>query len=129
MLCAVCTVHVEMRSTSFMVEPQNQSRWFVSGLASDILSGLASKPIATVSPSLALKLVVGFWVEPQNKGGGGFPGLGLKTGSNSLMIYALKSPRQFLGLRLKTKQAMVCRSCYKTDGRVTVWNTRRDLAT
>jgi hypothetical protein len=34
MLCAVCTVHVEMRSTSFMVEPQNQSRWFVSGLAS-----------------------------------------------------------------------------------------------
>jgi hypothetical protein len=36
--CVVCTVHVEMRSTSFLVEPQNQ-------------------------------------------GGGGFPGLGLKTGS------------------------------------------------
>jgi hypothetical protein len=32
--CAVCTVHVEMRSVSFLVEPQNQGRWFVSGLAS-----------------------------------------------------------------------------------------------
>jgi hypothetical protein len=30
---------------------------------------------------LASKLVVGFLVEPQNQGGGGFPGLGLKTGS------------------------------------------------
>jgi hypothetical protein len=30
---------------------------------------------------LASKLVVGFLVEPQNQGGGGFPSLGLKTGS------------------------------------------------
>jgi hypothetical protein len=47
-LCAVCTVHVEKRNTSFLVEPQNQGRWFVSGLASKppgrFLSGLASKP-------------------------------------------------------------------------------------
>jgi hypothetical protein len=33
-LCAVCTVHVETRSASFLVEPQNQGRWFLSGLAS-----------------------------------------------------------------------------------------------
>jgi hypothetical protein len=32
-LCAVCTVHVEMRSAGFLVEPQNQVRQFVSGLA------------------------------------------------------------------------------------------------
>jgi hypothetical protein len=32
--CAVCTVHVETRSTSFLVEPQNQGRRFVSGLVS-----------------------------------------------------------------------------------------------
>jgi hypothetical protein len=32
--CAVCTMHVEMRSANFLVEPQNQGRWFVSGLAS-----------------------------------------------------------------------------------------------
>jgi hypothetical protein len=32
--CAVCTVHVQMRSSGFLVEPQNQGRWFVSGLAS-----------------------------------------------------------------------------------------------
>jgi hypothetical protein len=40
--------------------------------------GLASKSVVTVSPSLASKLEVGFLVEPQNKGGGGFPSLGLK---------------------------------------------------
>jgi hypothetical protein len=32
--CVVCTVHVEMRSVGFLVEPQNQGRRFVSGLAS-----------------------------------------------------------------------------------------------
>jgi hypothetical protein len=29
---------------------------------------------------------VGFLVEPQNQGGGGFPGLGLKTSSSGLVI-------------------------------------------
>jgi hypothetical protein len=46
-----------------------------------VFSSLASKLVATVSPSLASKLVVGFLVEPQNQVGGGFSGLGLKTGS------------------------------------------------
>jgi hypothetical protein len=32
--CAVCTWHVEKKSASFLVEPQNQGRRFVSGLAS-----------------------------------------------------------------------------------------------
>jgi hypothetical protein len=32
----------------------------------------------------------GFLVEPQNQGGGGFPGLGLKTGSSSLVIWGVK---------------------------------------
>jgi hypothetical protein len=32
--CAICTVHVEMMSVGFLVEPQNQGRRFVSGLAS-----------------------------------------------------------------------------------------------
>jgi hypothetical protein len=96
--CAVCTVHVEMRSAGFLVEPQNQGRRFMSGLASKplgrFLTGLASKPVAivfaglaskpvatvlssltsklvaTVSPGLASKLVVGFLVEPQIQGGG-----------------------------------------------------------
>jgi hypothetical protein len=68
-----------------------------AGLASKpvatVSSGLALKPAATVFTSLASKLVVtvfsgltakpivGFLVEPQNQGGGGFLGLGLKTGS------------------------------------------------
>jgi hypothetical protein len=33
-LCAVCTVHMETRSTGFLVEAQNQGRWLVSCLAS-----------------------------------------------------------------------------------------------
>jgi hypothetical protein len=32
--CAVCTWHMETRSAGFLVEPQNQGRQFVSGLAS-----------------------------------------------------------------------------------------------
>jgi hypothetical protein len=60
------------------------------GLASKrvvtVFSSLASKLVATVSPGLASKPAVGFLVEPQNHGGGGFPGLGLKTGSFGLVI-------------------------------------------
>jgi hypothetical protein len=68
-----------------------------------VFSSLTSKLVATVSPGLASKLAVGFLVEPQNKGGGGFPGLGFKTDSSGLVIWASKSPRWFLGLGLKTK--------------------------
>jgi hypothetical protein len=59
--------------------------------AATVFSRLASKLVATVSPGLASKPAVGFLVEPQNKGGGGFPGLGLKTGSSGLVIWASKS--------------------------------------
>jgi hypothetical protein len=116
---AVCTWHVETRSVGFLVEPQNQGRRFVGGLASKpavtVFVGLASKPVATVFSSLASKLVVtvslgltskpvvSFLVEPQNQGGGGVLGLDLKTDSSGLVIWASKSPRRFLGLGLKTK--------------------------
>jgi hypothetical protein len=56
-----------------------------------VFSSLASKLVAMVSPGLASKPVVGFLVEPQNQGGGGFPGLGLKTDSFGFMIWASKS--------------------------------------
>jgi hypothetical protein len=124
--CAICTMHQKTMSVSFLVEPQNQSRRFVSGLPQNhsnsfssvwvsksmatvcewfglkttqtVSSGLASKPAATVFAGLALKLVatvfpdlaskptVGFLFEPQNQGGGGFPGLSLKTSSFGLVI-------------------------------------------
>jgi hypothetical protein len=52
--CAVCTVHVEMRSTCFFVEPQNQGRQFISGLASKpigrFVSGLTSKSLRRFFP-------------------------------------------------------------------------------
>jgi hypothetical protein len=92
-----------------------------SGMASKhavtVFSSFASKLVVTVSPGLASKPVIGFLVEPQNQGGGGFPSLGLKTGSSDLVIWASKSPRQFLGLRLKT------------DGGRSAWDTCQDLVT
>jgi hypothetical protein len=84
--------------------------------------------VAMVSPGFASKSVVGFLVEPQNQGGGGFPSLGLKTGSSGLVIWASKSLRQFLGLGLKTKQASVCRLRHKTNGGRSTRDTRRDVA-
>jgi hypothetical protein len=95
--------------------------------AAMVFSSLASKLVVTVSPGLTSKPVVGFLVEPQNQGGGGFPDLGLKTGSSGLVILALKSPRRFLGLDLKIRRASVCRLCYKTNGWRSAQDTHRDL--
>jgi hypothetical protein len=81
-----------------------------------VFSSLVSKMVATVSPNLALKLAVGFLVESQNQGGGGFPGLDLKISSFGLVIWDSKSPQRFLGLCLKTKQTSVYRLRHKTDG-------------
>jgi hypothetical protein len=62
------------------------------GLASKpaamFFAGLASKLVTTVSSGLASKQLVGFLVEPQNQGGGGFSGLGFKPGSSGLVIWA-----------------------------------------
>jgi hypothetical protein len=107
-----------------------------SGLASKpaatVFTGLASKPVATIFSSLASKLVatvsLGFLVEPQNQGGGGFSGLDLKTRSSGLVIWASKSPLRFLSLGLKTNQASVCRLHHKTDRGRSARGTRRDLA-
>jgi hypothetical protein len=99
-----------MRSVTFLVEPQNQGQWFVRGLD--------SKPLGRF-----------LLVWPQNGGDGfswfglkngdfRFPCLDLKTGSYGLVIWHTKSPRQFLGLGIKTKQTMVCRLCHKIDGRM-----------
>jgi hypothetical protein len=115
-----------------------------SGLASKpdatVFFGLASKPVSTVFSSFASKLVVtvslglaskplvGFLVEPQNQGGGGFPSLCLKTGSSALVIWASKSPRRFLDLGLKTKWASVCLLRHKTNGGRSARDTHQDLA-
>jgi hypothetical protein len=100
-LCAVYTVHMEMRSAGFLVEPQNQGRRFVSGLT--------SKPFERFS-----------LIWPQNRWRW-YPGLGIKTGSFGLMIWVLKSPRRFLDLDVKTNQDSVCRLHHKTNGWRTAW--------
>jgi hypothetical protein len=129
------------------------SEWFVHKTTRTVFAGLASKPVATVSgglaskpaatvfssfalklvatvsPGLASKSAVGFLVEPQNQGGGGSFGLGLKTARFGLVIWASKSPRRFLGLCLKIKWALVYRLRYETDGGRSAQDTRIDLAT
>jgi hypothetical protein len=92
----------------------------VSKPVATVFSGLASKPMVTVSSGLASKPVVSFLVEPQNRCGGEFFDLGLKTDNYGLIICVLKLPRWFLCLYLKTKQTMVYRLHHKTDGRMTV---------
>jgi hypothetical protein len=91
---------------------------------------LASKPLGRFVSGLTSKLLGrfllfdikadgnGFLVEPQNQGGGEFFGLGLKTGSYTLVIWTSKSPRRFLVLGLKIKHALVCQLCHKIDGRM-----------
>jgi hypothetical protein len=101
--------------------------WFGLKTTRTVFSSLASKLVATVSPDLASKPTVGFLVEPQNQGGGGFPGLGLKTGSSGLVIWFSKSPRRFIVLGLKIKWASICRLRHKTDEGRSAQNTRQDL--
>jgi hypothetical protein len=60
--------------------------WFGLKTTQTVFISMASKLVVTVCPGLASKLVVGFLVEPQNQGGGGFSGLGLKTDNSSLVI-------------------------------------------
>jgi hypothetical protein len=91
--------------------------WFGLKTTRTVFVSLTSKLVATVFLDLTSKPVVNFLVEPQNQGGGGFPALGLKTGSFSLMIWISKSPQRFLSLCLKTKWALVCRLRHKpTEG-------------
>jgi hypothetical protein len=93
-----------------------------------VFASLASKLVVTISPGLASKPAVSFLVEPQNQGGGGFPGLSVKIGSSGLVICVSKSPRRFLGLGIKIKQTSVCRLRHTTDGERSTRDMRRDLA-
>jgi hypothetical protein len=61
-------------------------------------------------------VVTVFFVESQNQGGGGFSDLTIKIDSYDLVICAIKSLWQFLGLSLKIKQTSVYRLRHKTEG-------------
>jgi hypothetical protein len=70
-LCVVCTIHVEMRSVGFLVDPQNQGRRFVSGLVSKSLGR-----VSLVWPQNWWRRFSPVW--PQNRWLG-FPSLGPKS--------------------------------------------------
>jgi hypothetical protein len=141
--CAVCTWHVETRSTGFLVEPQNQGRRFASGFASKPLKRFLMvwpqnqwRRFSPVWPQNWWRRFLPVWPENQRsvswlslktKVVEGFPVCASKPTAMGLVIWASKLPRWFLGLGLKTKQALVCRLRHKTDGRKSAWDTRRDL--
>jgi hypothetical protein len=54
--------------------------------------------------------------------------LGIKTDNFGLVIWDSKSPRQFLGLSLKTKWVSVYRLYHKTNGGRSSRDTCQDLA-
>jgi hypothetical protein len=95
--------------------------WFGLKTTRTVFTGLASKPVVmvsgdlisksavTVSPSFTPKPVVGFLVEPQNQGGGGFLGLDLKIGSFDLVILLSKPSRLwFVGCVTKPTEKGQC---------------------
>jgi hypothetical protein len=89
--------------------------WFGLKTTRTIFAGLASKPVVTVFGGLASKpAVTDSRFGPQNRR--------LRFGD-----LGSKSPRRFLGLGLKTKQASVCRLRHKTDEGRSARDTHRDL--
>jgi hypothetical protein len=91
--CAVCTMHVESEFLGWASKPRSTIyKWFGLKTTRTILSGLASKPVAIISPGLVSKLVADFLFEPQNQDSGGFFELCLITGRYGLIICASKSP-------------------------------------
>jgi hypothetical protein len=117
--CAVCTWHVETRSAGFLVEPQNQGRRFVSGLASKSLGWFLrvwpqnqwQRFLAVRPQNLLLRFSLVFVLKTS---GDGFLQFGLKTGGDSFSRFGLKTvvgffvePQNqggggFLGFGLKT---------------------------
>jgi hypothetical protein len=84
--CAVCTCHVETRSVGFLVEPQNQGRRFVSGLASKPL-GRFSRRFSRVCPQNWWRRFLPVW----SQNGQSVSWLSLKTNVvESYPVYASK---------------------------------------
>jgi hypothetical protein len=119
--CAVCTMHVETRSVDFLVEPQNQGRLFISGLA--------SKPLGQFLPVWPQNHWWQFLlVWPKNQWWS-VSCFGPQNWQLRFSNLGLKITATVFGLGLRTKQASVCRLRHKTDRRMkTTRGTRRDLA-
>jgi hypothetical protein len=136
-MCAVCTMHVETRSTGFLDEPQNQGRRFISGLASKLIAtvspGLASKPLARVSRfgrqnwqlwfgDLGLKItVMVFWFGSQNQTGFG---LSVAPQNQRWKDGAGHASRSGSLLRLEASHTRVSQSGLKTSGGTMVGGAR-----
>jgi hypothetical protein len=79
------------------------SRGLASKPAATVFSGLALKPVTTVFSSLASKMVRQFLpVWPQNRRTISWLSFNTKV-VEGFLVWVSKSPRQFLGLGLKTR--------------------------
>jgi hypothetical protein len=141
--CATCTMHKEMRSTYFLVEPQNQGRRFFGlDLKSDRPGFViwdsksprwflvwASKSVAPVwwfDTHDGLKIIVAVsWFRPQNQ-----TGFGLLVASQNQRRevgtgYASRSSSL---LHLEASRARVAQSGLKTDGCAMIYGARDIIA-
>jgi hypothetical protein len=87
--CVVYTVHVKIRNVSFLVQPQNQGRRFVSGLTSKPLGWFFRFGLKTGGDDF---LRFGL-----KNGSDGFHRFGLKTDDDGFSRFALKIGGDFLG--------------------------------
>jgi hypothetical protein len=92
--CAICTVHVETRSASFLVDPQNQGQQFVSDLASKSLrrfvSGLNSKSLGRFVSDLTSKPLERFSRFDLKIGGDNFLNLTSKSKCDGFLVWVSK---------------------------------------
>jgi hypothetical protein len=114
-LCAVCIVHEVTRSTCFLVEPQNQGRQFVSGLASKSLRrvsqfGRQNRQLRFDDLGLKITAMVS-WFGPQNQVGFGL----LVAPQNRWRENGVGHTSRFCGLLgLEASHARVSQSGLKT---------------
>jgi hypothetical protein len=132
---------MEMRSASFLVEPQNQWQWFVSGLASKILERISLvwpqnrwQRVSRFVPQnwqlqfgdLGIKITATVsWFGHQNQGGFGLSVAPQNRWRENGVRHALRSRGL---LRMEASLARVSQSGLKTGGGVTVGDARGTIA-
>jgi hypothetical protein len=127
--CAVYTWHVETRSASFLGEPQNQGRRFVSGLASEPLGRFSPvwpqnwwRRFLPVWPQNRWSVS---WFGPQNQVG---IGLSVAPQRRRKEVGVGHASRSSSLLAVEASLARVSQSGLKTDGGTTTGGARGTIA-
>jgi hypothetical protein len=116
--CAVCTWHVETRSTSFLVEPQNQGGVGFPGL--DLKTGSSGLVIWSLKITATVS-----WFEPQNQVSFG---LSVAPQNRRREVGAGHASRSSSLLGVEASLARVSQSGLKTGGGATAGGARGTIA-